>query len=151
MRTDANNLVTTASTTHLPEQRETIHMINQLRYESCSGAIEDLAHVVSEDCLADCLTKTSAKPQMLMKVVETGLLPNIDKHPPFRELMRDKHKAYEASLCPAEEEVVDPLISWIVKNIDHADDVMTFMAIPVRAKIEQYLVSGLAWNEWWAN
>ena len=27
MRTDANNLVTTASTTHLPEQKETIHMI----------------------------------------------------------------------------------------------------------------------------
>ena len=27
MRTDANNLVTTASTTHVPEQQETIHMI----------------------------------------------------------------------------------------------------------------------------
>ena len=27
MRTDANNLVTTAQTTHLPEQKETIHMI----------------------------------------------------------------------------------------------------------------------------
>ena len=31
MRTDANNLVTTASTTRLPEQKETIHMIQMLR------------------------------------------------------------------------------------------------------------------------
>ena len=51
MRTDANNLVTTATTTHLPEQKETIHMINQLRTEASSGAIDDLAHVVTEDML----------------------------------------------------------------------------------------------------
>ena len=57
MRTDANNLVTTASTTKLPEQKETIHLINMLRYESQSGAMDDLAHVVSSDQLADCLTK----------------------------------------------------------------------------------------------
>ena len=31
MRTDANNLVTTASTSHVPEQHETIHMIQMLR------------------------------------------------------------------------------------------------------------------------
>ena len=30
MRTDANNLVSTASTTHSPEQQETIHMIQSL-------------------------------------------------------------------------------------------------------------------------
>ena len=30
MRNDANNLVTTASTTHVPEQQETIHMIQML-------------------------------------------------------------------------------------------------------------------------
>ena len=94
MRTDANNLVTTASTTHLPEQKETIHMINQLRHESCSGSIDDLAHVVSEDCLSDCLTKNSAKPTALVKAVNDGILPNVDKHPSFRELMRSKHKAY---------------------------------------------------------
>ena len=80
MRTDANNLVTTASTTHLPEQKETIHMINQLRHESCSGSIDDLAHVVSADCMSDCLTKASAKPDALIKAVNTGCLPNIDKH-----------------------------------------------------------------------
>ena len=30
MRTDANNLVSTASTTHSPEQQETIHMIQNV-------------------------------------------------------------------------------------------------------------------------
>ena len=59
-RTDAKNLVTTASTTHLPEQRETIHMITRLRSEACSGSIDDVAHVSMEDCLSDCLTKGSA-------------------------------------------------------------------------------------------
>jgi hypothetical protein len=92
MRTDANNLVTTASTTHLPEQRETIHMIQMLRKESNSGNIDDLSHVRTEHCLADALTKNSAKPDALLKAVETGNLPGIDTHPPFRELL--KHKAY---------------------------------------------------------
>ena len=44
MRTDANNLVTIASTTHVPEQQETIHMIQMLRKEACSGSIADLSH-----------------------------------------------------------------------------------------------------------
>ena len=57
MRTDANNIVTTASTTRLPEQKETIHMIQMLRKEACSRQTEDLAHVVSVDCLSDCLTQ----------------------------------------------------------------------------------------------
>ena len=47
MRTDAKNLVTTASTTHLPEQKETIHMISMMRKEACSGNIADMAHVAS--------------------------------------------------------------------------------------------------------
>ena len=41
MGTDANNLVTSASTTHVPEQQETIHMIQMLRKEACSGSIAD--------------------------------------------------------------------------------------------------------------
>jgi hypothetical protein len=92
MRTDANNLVTTASTTHLPEQKETIHMIQMLRKESCSGEIDDLAHVRTEDCLSDCLTKQNIKADTLVKAVETGILNNIDTHPSFRELL--KHRAY---------------------------------------------------------
>ena len=42
-RTDANDLVSTASTTRSPEQQETIHMIQMLRKEACSGAIADLS------------------------------------------------------------------------------------------------------------
>jgi hypothetical protein len=127
MRTDANNLVTTASTTHLPEQRETIHMINQLRTEACSGRIDDLAHVVSEDCLADPLTKNSAKPDALIKAVTTGWLPNVDKHPPFRELMRNRHKAFMT------------LEEWIIHNIPAAGDVKCFLGMPVECGIKRCL------------
>ena len=72
MRTDANNLVTTASTTHVPEQQETIHMIQMLRKEACSGAIADLSHIRTQWCLADCLTKKSASPQALIDAVRSG-------------------------------------------------------------------------------
>ena len=102
MRTDANNLVTTASTTHLPDQKETIHMIQMLRKEACSGGIEDLSHVKSEGCLSDCLTKHSAKPDNLIKASETGVLPNVDSHPLFRTLLQ--HRAF--------------LGEWAYKNLD---------------------------------
>ena len=92
MRTDANNLVITASTARLPEQKETIHMIQMSRKESCSGQIDELAHVSSADCLSECLTKSSAKSDALYKSVSTGILPNLDTHPPFRSSL--KHKAY---------------------------------------------------------
>ena len=85
MRADANNLVTTASTTRLPEQKETIHMIQMLRKEVCFGQIED-ADDISVDCLSGCLTKVSAKPDALVKVVSTGVLKIIDMQPPFRSL-----------------------------------------------------------------
>ena len=149
MRTDANNLVTTASTTHLPEQKETIHMINQLRHEACSGSIDDLAHVVSEDCLSDCLTKASAKPQALIKTVDSGLLPNIDKHPPFRELMKNKHKAYALE----EWQCTDDLVSWMLMNLDRSNEIMTFFLVPVRTRIEQYFAVDSADNlhDWWLN
>ena len=139
MRTDANNLVTTAKTTHLPEQKETIHMINQMRHEACSGAIDDLAHVVSEDCLSDCLTKSSAKPSALIQAVNTGILPNVDKHPPFRQLMKNKHKAYSSGYD--EPRCTNELISWLARNIPHVTDVLTFYLIPVRIGIENYLTT----------
>ena len=122
MRTDANNLVTTAGTTHLPEQKETIHMINQLRTEACSGSIDDLAHVISVDCLADVLTKASAKPDYLIKAVETGLLPNVDKHPLFRDLMKGRHKAY--------------FIDWIINNLDYTNDIVYFCGLRVQDAIQ---------------
>ena len=92
LRTDANNLVTTASTTHLPEQKETIHMIQTIRKEATSGTIDDLAHVRTNFCLGDCLTKQSAKSDELRKAVETGSLIDVDMHPAFRTLLQ--HRAY---------------------------------------------------------
>ena len=92
LRTDANNLVTTAATTHLPEQRETMHMIQMLRKESCSGSIEDLAHVRTEVCMSDCLTKQSATPDTLIRAVRTGVIPGVDTNPPFRSTL--KHRAF---------------------------------------------------------
>ena len=135
MRTDANNLVTTASTTHLPEQKETIHMINQLRHEACSGAINDLAHVISDDCMADCLTKASAKPNALIKAVESGIILNVDKHPPFRELMKTKHKAYVVE----NDDNIDQFIAWLVYNIKNVREVTTFLSIPVMQQVSFYL------------
>ena len=123
LRTDANNLVTTASSTHLPEQRETIHMINQLRHEACSGSMADLAHVSSTEQMADVFTKEKAPVEHLKNAVETGRLPNCDKHVPFREMMRDKHKAF--------------FISWLVKNLecDVLVQAKSFLGYPVQHDI----------------
>ena len=138
MRTDANNLVTTAGTTHLPDQKETIHMIQMLRHESLSGGIDDLAHVVSHDCLADCLTKTSAKPDFLIKAVNTGFLPNVDKHPPFRELMEGRHKAYFTAL----DEWRDmSLCEWICMYLSNVGKIEDFIGLPVQREILQLLTS----------
>ena len=71
-------------------------MIHILRKETCSGSIDDFAHVRTEVCLADCLTKNSAKPDVLVKAVSTGVLPDVDTHPPFRSTL--KHKAFVVSL-----------------------------------------------------
>ncbi len=112
IRTDANNLVTTASTTHLPEQKETIHMIQMLRQEACSGALDDLAHVVSADCLGDALTKLSAKPDALIEACKSGVLPNCDTHPRFRDLM--KHKAF--------------LVPWIAEHLSRPRNIVSFLS-----------------------
>ena len=93
-RTGANNLVTTASTTMLPEQKETLHMLQMLRTEACYGQIEDLAHVVSAACLSDCHTKASAKPDALVKAVSTSVLNNLDLHPPIRSLVETQDVSY---------------------------------------------------------
>ena len=111
-------------------------MINQLRTEACSGSIDDLAHVASNDCLSDCLTKSSAKAEFLINAVNTGYLPNVDKHPPFRELMRHRHNAYNVMST----ESCD-LIPWIVQNLEDSSSILTFMNTPVRSRIEQFLAS----------
>ena len=122
MRTDANNLVTTAKTTHSPEQKETIHLIQMLRKESVSGRIDDLAHVSSADCLSDALTKHSAKPDALIQAVDTGTLKNIDVHPPFRTLL--KHKAFF-------------LGKWISGVLKEPMKVLTFLAEEVHEEVHQ--------------
>ena len=48
MRTDAKNLETTARTIHLPERKETIHMISVFRKEASPGSIHDLAHISTQ-------------------------------------------------------------------------------------------------------
>ena len=97
MRTDAKNLVTTARTTYLPEQKETIHMISMRRKEACSGSIHELAHIPYPSCLADCLTKASTKADNLIIAVKTGRWLDVDIHPDFRTLM--EHKAFLSTWC----------------------------------------------------
>jgi hypothetical protein len=126
MRTDANNLVTTAKTTHLPEQKETIHMIQMLRKEASSGGIDDLSHVRTEDCMSDALTKHSAKADALVKAVETGVLPAVDTHPPFRTLL--KHRAF--------------LTTWLTRNLKDARECVYFLNEYVLDGIHSYFASG---------
>ena len=97
MRTGAKNLVTSARTIHLPEQVETIHMISMLREEACSGSIHDNAHIPTQNCLADCLTKALADAEKLITAVKTGRLLDGDIHPEFRTPM--EHKAFLSTWC----------------------------------------------------
>ena len=92
LRTDANNLVTTAASTRLPEQTETTHMIQMLRREACSGQMHDLAHVLTQRCPADPLTEKSVSPSQMISTVQTGVLHEVDTHPPFRSTVQ--HKAF---------------------------------------------------------
>ena len=87
IRTDTKNLVTTARTIPLFEQKETIHKISILRNETSSGSIHDLAHISTRNCLAVCLTKLSAKADNLITAVQTVRLLEVDVHPNFRTLM----------------------------------------------------------------
>ena len=90
--------------THLPEQKETHHLN--------TGNIDDLSHVASEFCLADPLTKHSAKPDELVRSIETGTLRQVDTHPPFRTLV--KHKAF--------------ITEWVISNLPDPQFVSTFFA-----------------------
>ncbi len=100
-------------------------MIQMLRKEACSGAIDDLAHVDTSKCLSDCLTKHSAKPDELLETVDTGVLKDVDCHPPFRELLR--HKAY--------------LAEWTVRNLKDATSLFTVLCEPVTSFVRQYYLT----------
>ena len=101
-------------------------MISSLRSEACSGSMDDLAHVVTDCQMADCLTKDKPKAMEGLKdAVETGRLPQVDTHPPFRVLMQNKHKAY--------------FTHWLTQNIKNVSDVSYFLMVPVRGEIQDYL------------
>ena len=77
------NLVNTARRIHSPEQKETIHMIFIFRREACSGSMHELAHIPTLNSLADCLTKASAKADILITAVKTGRHLDVDIHHVF--------------------------------------------------------------------
>ena len=112
IRTDANNLVTTAQTTHLPEQKETHHLIQMLRHESNTGHLDDLSHIASEYCLADPLTISTAKPDQLVSSITNGRLEYVDVHPLFRSLL--KHKAF--------------LTTWVIETLHEPHNVIAFLS-----------------------
>ena len=62
-----------------------------------SGSIHDLAHIPTQNCLADCLTKASAKADNLITAVKTRKLLDVHIHPDFRTLM--EHKAFLSTWC----------------------------------------------------
>ena len=97
VRIDAKNLVTTTRTIHLPEHMETTHMISMLRKEACSGRVHDIAHIPTKKCLADCLTKASAKADNLITAVQTGKLFDVDILPVLGTFM--EHKAFLSTWC----------------------------------------------------
>ena len=88
MRIDVKNLVIAARTIHLPEQKETMHMISMLRKKACSGSIHDLGHIPIQNCLTDCQTKASAKANNLITAVKTVRTLDVDPHPGFRTLVQ---------------------------------------------------------------
>ena len=119
IRTDANNLVTTAGTTHLPEQKETHHLIQMMRKESQSGSLQDLAHISSKYCLADALTKSSASADEFVQAVKTGVLPDVDIHPPFREMLQ--HKAF--------------LTTWSIRTLKNPGTLVTVLGTNISSEI----------------
>ena len=105
-------------------------MIQMLRKEAVSGSIDDLAHNETNSMLADCLTKASAKPDHLIKCVETGLIPNVDSHPEFRSLL--KHKAY--------------LVNWMAHTLHDVPNAISFFDTPVVDLVHCFYVTPVTFS-----
>ena len=103
-----------------------MQLIQMLRKESNSGQMHDLAHVRSEDCLADSLTKHSAKADELIKAVLTGSLLNVDAHPPFRTMLQKR--AF--------------LVEWLAHNTKHGPDIIAFAGVGIAESMFAY------WGTW---
>ena len=86
-------------------------MIQQLRKQAVSGDIDDLGHVATQWQLADCLTKASVKPDVIIQSADSGILPNVDASPEFRRLLQ--HKAY--------------LTHWCAHNLHTCPDMIAFL------------------------
>ena len=73
-------------------------MISMFRKEACSGSIiHGLAHIPTQICLADCLTKASAKADNVITEVKTRKSLDVDIHPNFTTPM--EHKVFLSSWC----------------------------------------------------
>ena len=114
IRTDANNLVTTASTTHQPEQKKN-HAFKpeategkQQRTDARSGTWEKII-----------LPHATAKADEFIKSVMTGVLPNVDVHPPFRTM--SQNQAF--------------LVEWLSYNTTLGPTVLTFLAEDISAEV----------------
>ena len=99
--------------------------------------------MVSADMMADCLTKDSAKPDRLHETVDTGQIPNVDKHPPFREIMKGRHKAFHT------------VAQWIVWNLQDPGSVTHFLGVSCYSEIKA-LLSDKNWyttevDDWYSN
>ena len=85
-----------------------------------------ISHTRSEDCLADSLTKQSAKADELIKAVLTGNLMNVDAPPPFRSILQNK--AF--------------LVEWLAHNTKHGPDPTAFAGVGVAESMLAY------WGTW---
>ena len=56
-----------------------------------------LLTIPTQNCVADCLTKISAKADNVITAVKTRRLPDVDIHPDLRTLM--EHKAFLSTWC----------------------------------------------------
>ena len=76
LRTDANNLATMAASTRLPEQKETIHMIQMLRQEACHWArlsvLPPLLLKIQKGTEVPALLETGGKSCLVSKESLTG-------------------------------------------------------------------------------
>ena len=75
--------------------------------------------------LADCITKTSANPDVLIKAIDHGVLLNVDTHPEFRSLL--KRKAF--------------LVTWCCQNLQDARDIVSFMGTDIRTTVQAYFAN----------
>ena len=76
-----------------------------------TGHLDDLDHIASEYCLADPLTKHTAKPDQFVSAKTIGGLDQVDVHPPFRTLL--KHKSF--------------LTTWVIENLNGPHNVTPFL------------------------